>query len=174
MRWPARSRPPPACLAAGFGAALFRRMANQPTIHSGWLRTAWLLGGVCGLVAWLLAPPFLGAFFPSDYGDAAAYVGPLVIAQVVRGVTGVYNSFLAAQGLGRALRNAALVLTVSNVALNFLLIPAYGAAGAAWASVLALLANYAAHVYGYRRFRHDPPADRDLDATEPPVGEPLT
>lgn len=135
----------------GFGAALFRRMANSATLSARWLSAAWLAGGACGLLAWLLAPLFLSAFFPAGYEDAAALVGPLVLAQVIRGVTGLYNSFLAAQGVGRPLRDAAIVLTVSNVVLNVLLIPPYGAAGAAWASVLALLANYLAHVHGYRR-----------------------
>jgi O-antigen/teichoic acid export membrane protein len=44
------------------------------------------------------------------------------------------------------------VLTLSNVAFNFALIPPYGAHGAAWASLLALLANLIAHVFFYRRF----------------------
>lgn len=156
----------------GFGAALFRRMANQRILRPEWLRFAWLGGGACGLLAWLLSPPFLSAFFPSAYGGAAAFVGPLVLAQAIRSVTGVYNSFLSAQGLGRPLRNAALVLTGSNLILNFLLIPPYGAAGAAWASVLALLANYAAHVHGYRRYLREPQPERKPAVGDVPLAGP--
>jgi len=47
--------------------------------------------------------------------------------------------------------NAGLVLTISNLILNFALIPPFGAMGAAWASFAALLANLAAHRVGYRR-----------------------
>lgn len=156
----------------GFGAALFRRMANRRALRRSWLHLAWLAGGAFALLAWLLAPPFLAAFFPSGYEDAAAYVGPLALAQAIRGVTTVYNSFLSAQGVGRPLRNAALVLTASNLALNFLLIPPYGAAGAAWASVLALLANYAAHVHGYRRYLRDPRRGGTAEVDGAPAEEP--
>jgi O-antigen/teichoic acid export membrane protein len=37
------------------------------------------------------------------------------------------------------------------VAFNFALIPSFGASGAAWASLLALVANLVAHVVFYRR-----------------------
>jgi O-antigen/teichoic acid export membrane protein len=53
--------------------------------------------------------------------------------------------------MGRELRNAGLVLTMSNVVLNVALIPPFGGTGAAWASFVALLANFGAHVVGYRR-----------------------
>ena len=64
--------------------------------------------------------------------------------------TGIYNSFLAAHGLGKELRNAGMALTVSNLILNVALIPQFGAAGAAWAS---LIVNLGAHIVGYRRYR---------------------
>jgi Na+-driven multidrug efflux pump len=66
-------------------------------------------------------------------------------------VTGIFNTFLSGHGRGRDLRNAGFVLTGSNIAFNFALIPPFGAAGAAWASLLALLANLIAHVVFYRR-----------------------
>jgi O-antigen/teichoic acid export membrane protein len=73
------------------------------------------------------------------------------MAEAMRGTTGLYNAFLTAHARGRELRNAGMVLTISNVILNFALIPPFGAAGAAWASVLALVANLGAHIIGYRR-----------------------
>jgi O-antigen/teichoic acid export membrane protein len=75
----------------------------------------------------------------------------LLAAQVVRSVTGLYNNFLSAKGLGKEMRNTGLVLTVSNIVLNFALIPSYGAMGAAWASLLALVANYLGYLYYYRK-----------------------
>jgi O-antigen/teichoic acid export membrane protein len=82
---------------------------------------------------------------------AAALVLPLALAQCVRGVTTIYNTFLSAHGRGVELRNAGLVLTLSNLVFNFALIPSFGASGAAWASLLALVANFIAHVVFYRR-----------------------
>ena len=86
------------------------------------------------------------------YTPMIALVVPLTLAQAVRGVTGIYNSFLSAHGRGRELRNAAIVLTVSNVILNFALIPPFRAEGAAWASLVALVANWIAHMVGYRQW----------------------
>jgi O-antigen/teichoic acid export membrane protein len=96
--------------------------------------------------------------FSSRYGPAAALVLPLALAQAVRGVTGVYNTYLSAQGRGRELRSANIILTASNAVLNLGLIPLFGAKGAAWASFVALVINLAAHVYYYRRALATPAA----------------
>jgi O-antigen/teichoic acid export membrane protein len=103
------------------------------------------------VVASVLAYPFIEIVFSASYLPAAALVLPLALAQMVRGVTTVYNQYLAAHARGRELRNAAIVLTISNVVLNFALIPPFGAMGAAWASVLALVVNLVAHVVYYRQ-----------------------
>ena len=135
----------------GFGAALFARMAREPAIARRWLVVATAVGAVTALAAWLLAEPVIRVFFSARYVAAAGLVLPLALAQFVRGVTGIFNTFLSAHGRGADLRNAGLVLTIGNVALNFALIPPFGARGAAWASLFALLANLVAHVVFYRR-----------------------
>ena len=63
----------------------------------------------------------------------------------------MHHADLPANEKGRELRNAAAVLTASNVVLNLALIPPFGAVGAAWASFFALLVNLAAHIGYYRR-----------------------
>lgn len=135
----------------GMANALFPRMVHAARLHRDWIRISWVVGFVFASAAYVLAKPLFRLVFAPEYVGAADYVLPLALAQVVRGVTGIYNNFLAAHGRGKELRNAGVVLTVSNLALNFLLIPTYGATGAAWASLLALLANYGAHVFFYRR-----------------------
>jgi len=136
---------------SGLATALFPRMTREARIDRRWLLAAWGVGlaAVIGVAA--LAHPAVSLVFGSGYSRVAALAIPLMMAQAVRGVTSVYNSFLAAQARGRELRKAGLVLTGSNLALNFALIPPFGAMGAALASLLALVANYAAHVLYYRR-----------------------
>jgi O-antigen/teichoic acid export membrane protein len=136
---------------AGVANALFGRMVRTATLRTQWIALAWAIGLVFAAAVWIGARPFFRLVFSSEYVDAARYVLPLALAQAVRGVTGIYNNFLSAQGRGRDLRNAALLLAGSNLALNFALIPPYGAMGAAWASLVALLVNYIAHVYFYRK-----------------------
>jgi O-antigen/teichoic acid export membrane protein len=145
---------------AGLANALFPRMVHAREIRRQWLGIAWIVGLALACVVWLLAKPFFHHVFSRDYADASRYVLPLALAQVVRGVTGIYNTFLSARGFGKSLRNAGLVLTGSNLILNFALIPPYGAMGAAWASLVALAANLLAHIWFYRRglAAPDPPA----------------
>jgi O-antigen/teichoic acid export membrane protein len=133
----------------GFAASLFARMAHAPRLRPTWLLIAWGLGavGIVGVAAGV--PLVLGVFFSHAYSSVAVLALPLALAQAVRGVTTLYNTFLSAHGRGRELRNCGFVLTLSNVVLNLGLIPAFGAMGAAWASLAALVANYAAHVYYY-------------------------
>jgi O-antigen/teichoic acid export membrane protein len=137
--------------SVGLSNALFGRLTREPRLERRWLGASWALGLTGAAVCWALAEPVIGAVFGAGYRGAAHLVAPLALAAAVRGVTTFYNVYLAAQARGRDLRNAGLVLTASNLLFNFALIPPYGAAGAAWASLLALLANLAAHVVAYRR-----------------------
>ena len=132
-------------------AALFAPLARQPAIARRWIVIATSVGGLCALVAWLLAEPVVRIFFSARYLPAAGLVLPLALAQFVRGVTGIFNTFFSAHGRGRDMRNAAFVLTTSNIVLNFALIPPFGARGAAWASLFALSANLVAYLALYRR-----------------------
>jgi O-antigen/teichoic acid export membrane protein len=136
---------------AGMAAALFARMARATAIPRSWLAIAFGVGLVCAIAAWALAEPIIRLFFSARYVQAAVLVLPLALAQLVRGVTDIFNTFLSGHGRGRDLRNAGFVLTGSNIAFNFALIPPFGAAGAAWASLLALILNLIAHVVFYRR-----------------------
>ena len=140
----------------GMATALFPQMASAHELNARWVWLATAIGAGMVGIALLTAGPVIELIFSSQYVAAAALVGPLVAAEAIRGVTSVYNSYLSAQGRGRELRNAALVLTTSNVAFNVTLIPAFGALGAAWASLLALAANLIAHIVAYRRSRSVP------------------
>ena len=135
----------------GMAAALFARMAREASIARRWLVGASAIGAPCALLAWLLAEPVIRIFFSARYVDAADLVLPLALAQLVRGVTGIFNAFLSAHGRGIELRNAGIVLALSNLVFNFALIPPFGAHGAAWASLLALVANLIAHAVFYQR-----------------------
>jgi O-antigen/teichoic acid export membrane protein len=136
---------------AGMAAALFPRMARAHALAREWLGMSVIVGTLSSIGAWLLADPFIRVFFSDRYARAADLVLPLALAQLVRGVTGIFNTFLSGHGRGRDLRNAGFVLTGSNIVLNFALIPPFGAKGAAWASLVALVANFVAHVVFYRR-----------------------
>lgn len=135
----------------GLTTALFARMASERTIARELVIFAAVAGLVAALVVWAIAHPLINLVFSTRYSPASALVLPLALAQAVRGVTGIYNTYLSARAYGRELRGANVTLTASNVVLNLTLIPPFGAQGAAWASLVALIVNLAAHVYYYRR-----------------------
>lgn len=135
----------------GMSTALFAKMARSPRIERRWLIIAISVGAVCALAAWLLAEPAIRLLFSPRYTPAAALVLPLALAQFVRGITTLFVNFMSAHGHGREMRNAGLILTGSNIVLNFALIPPFGAQGAAWASLLALMINLGGYTFYYRR-----------------------
>ena len=151
----------------GFASALFPKMAREGVLDRRWIMAAWVVGLVGAVVAWALAKPFIEVVFSERYTKAATYLLPLALAEVVRAVTTLYNSFLSSQALGRELRNAGLLLTVSNVVLNLALIPPFGAMGAAIASLIALLVNLAGHIYYYRRHMRQPRLGSDPAPSTP-------
>jgi glycosyltransferase involved in cell wall biosynthesis/O-antigen/teichoic acid export membrane protein len=135
----------------GIGAALFPRLARHARIERRWLLAAWALGLTAAAALTLACEPLVRLVFSDRYAVGMALLGPLAFAEAIRGVTTLYNSALSAQGRGRELRNAGLALTGANLALNFTLIPAFGATGAAWASFAALAVNLLAQIAYYHR-----------------------
>ena len=136
----------------GLSAALFRRMAFEDRIDRRWLAFGWATGLLCAVAVSAIAYPLLPRILSSRYSGAIGLIPPLALAAVVQGVTTIYNTYLAAQAKGKELRNAALILTLSNVVFNLALIPPFGAMGAAWASLAALVVNLFAHIVFYRRY----------------------
>jgi O-antigen/teichoic acid export membrane protein len=135
----------------GLSAALFSRMTGSTRIDPRWLAFGWASGFACAVAVVVLSHPLIPWLMSKRYDGAIGLIPPLALAEVVRGVTTVYNTYLSAQGSGKPLRNAALILTLSNLAFNFALIPPFGALGAAWASLAALLVNLGAHMLFYWR-----------------------
>ena len=59
------------------------------------------------------------------------------IGVLIYGMADFFNRFLGANGQGKALRNGALIVGISLLLMNLLLIPKYGAFGAAYTKVIA-------------------------------------
>jgi O-antigen/teichoic acid export membrane protein len=142
---------PVALPGAGLAAALFPRMAKEPRLDRTWLLGAGALALLAAGLACILVRPFLNLTVGAAYLPVASILPPLALASAARSVTSIYNTHLTAHARGAELRNASLALTLSNLALNFGLIPPFGAIGAAWASLLALLCNLAMLMAMYRR-----------------------
>jgi O-antigen/teichoic acid export membrane protein len=135
----------------GLATALFSRFTRQSRMRPRLIAVVIVVSAVPAVALSMAAEPLVRLIYSDKFLMAASLVPILATAQMISAVTSLFNTFFAAHGLGSDLRAAAVTLTVSNLILNVSLIPAFGAAGAAWASLLALTVNLVAHIRGYRR-----------------------
>lgn len=131
---------------AMFGGLLLPRLAAAKQQASAWLAEGiHLLSLVAGLALLLLisfAPP-LTRLFGEEYLASAPLLQILSLAFVAMLFGNLFGYTLVALRQGRALLKLYIGLVILNSTLNVLFIPRYGAAAAAWTTVLTELASMA-------------------------------
>jgi len=142
---------PMVSFSRSLSTALFRKFATENKINKKifLLNFIYLMCCTFGLIA--LGKFIVAILFGLSYSPVAELVYPLAITALFGGLAQPLNSFLGVKGKGNYLRNAAFVLTVFNLTLNFALIPVYGAIGACYASLIALFVNFLIRSYYYKR-----------------------
>jgi len=130
---------------------LFKDFAKKEKIPRKviYINLLWLSLCCLGLV--VLGKYIVIILFGVEFIKVAPILVILAFANFFRGMIQPHNRFLGAQGQGKLLRNTAVVLTACNLLGNLTLIPLFGAIGAAYASLFALIMNSLAHVYYYRK-----------------------
>jgi O-antigen/teichoic acid export membrane protein len=116
----ARDREPTAATAATYRTALV---------------VAWLVTVPVAVGGALVAPLLVTLLFGRAYGDSAVALQVLVLSVPVAALREVAVAALIARHQEPALLRVNAVAAVVNVGLNLALIPAFGLAGAAWATV---------------------------------------
>jgi glycosyltransferase involved in cell wall biosynthesis/O-antigen/teichoic acid export membrane protein len=115
------------------------------------LRLVIALGLPLTVGVWLLGRDLLALLFGLRYSGAATALGLLIMCAIPLGVVLIASRGLIAMGRQRFDLLGNLVAVVSNIALNFALIPRYGATGAAAAQLCSVTAMAAVEVwYGTR------------------------
>ena len=120
-----------------------------------------LLAGVpaAGLL-WLLRDPFVTLLFGEAYDASTPALGLLAPALPMLALNALGTVILAAAGRMRAVAVLYLCALVLNVGLNTMLIPAYGATGAALATLVSEVTLGAAMLVALRRFAAAAPRSR--------------
>ena len=127
----------------------FARLVEVPQRIVKWNTAAMATGAV--LLA-LGGPVAITILFPR-YAAAAPLFLPFAVLNLFLGLFQPYNMFLASHGRGAELRNIAAAVTIGTVIALFLCVPAYGVVGAAWAGAVAMMLDYALHLYYYRKLK---------------------
>jgi len=130
---------PGALLSSLFPA--LSRSANDAPLFLHYLGTSYrfLLFVVFGLCATMapVATPMILLLYGRDYLPTAALLIVLIWSEVPLFFGTALSNALIAKGLQRYLPAATIVGAVSNIALNLVVIPRYGAIGASWATVFS-------------------------------------
>jgi len=102
---------------------------------------------------------FLGKYvvvflFSEQYIPSTKLITLLSIATLLQGLYQPHISFLTAHKQGYFQRNAAIMVAICNFLANLIFVPAYGATGAAIASVISRFFALIANHYYYCRTQH--------------------
>lgn len=133
---------PASIMTAAFPMMMARRQEGE-IVYERYLQRlydamAWL-GIVVAVIVALIAKPLIDALYGSAYAEAASVLRIQIWAGVAVAMSYVHGRWLLAEGLQRIGLFYTLVGCVVNLCLNALLIPRFGAVGAAWATLAAQL-----------------------------------
>lgn len=137
----------------------FARLAIKLTLGSA------ALGAVGVLLAWLIGEPFLGLAFGEEYKRGDLFV--VVILASAISITGgpLLTGISAGQAFRRRLSISVTVAAVAVIA-SLLLVPTYGAIGAAWALVATTAANLLLTALSFRAVSAQMPTPASSAAAE--------
>lgn len=114
---------------------------NMPTISK--LITFWCAGiTLVGLVVALFAKEIIMLMTTPDYYDSYTIVPIIVASYIFRGLYGFFNISLIYAEKTKLFPIVTGIAAVSNIGLNFYLIPIYGRFGAAFATLVAYIITF--------------------------------
>ncbi|XWW46543.1 polysaccharide biosynthesis C-terminal domain-containing protein [Fibrella sp. USSR17] len=132
-----------------------RRTSQSPAVATADLKKSlcfvWLLGGSAALVLFCFQEPIGNLFLSGTYRPSFAIVPLIATAYLFLSSTQLVEStFYAFEKTKYVLLNSIGTATV-NVGLNFLLLPRFGTAGAAYAMVLSMVFQFMVALILYKR-----------------------
>ncbi len=92
---------------------------------------------IVAAVTTVLAPYIMGILYGKEFLGGTIILQIYIWAGIWTSITILANSYLIAENHRKVLFVSSLVSMVSNLALNFLLIPRFGIAGSAWATFIS-------------------------------------
>jgi len=101
------------------------------------LKITVLLSVLSLFALWIVVPPFIKYFYGTEFMPVVKLNFLVSIGVIFHGLSDFFNKFIGAKGKGKLLRNASFLVGFSTLAYNLLLIPKFGATGAAFAKILS-------------------------------------
>jgi O-antigen/teichoic acid export membrane protein len=145
---------PLALIPHAFGTTLFKMFASRTSIPIK-ATVATIVISVLSLIMFLLLIEKIVLFFYSaEYRGVVKLAYIISIGNIFLGFGNFVNRFLGAHGKGKELRNACFAMGIPIVTGCFILVPFFGATGAAFAKSISGVVYCGMMCYYYRNYRN--------------------
>lgn len=115
----------------------YRDFSNQDKIPCRLIATTVGLSFLVMFCLWIAVPPFINLFYGNDFHSVIRLNQYICFGVLMHGLADFFNRFIAAKGKGKLLRNGSFIVGLATLGLNILMIPKFGANGAAYAKMLS-------------------------------------
>lgn len=135
------------------GTTMFKEFANRNSISNKSTKATIAISTI-SLVLFVILVRHIITLLYSDKFLAVVEIAYIVaIGQIFHGFGNYYNRFLASKGQGKSMRDGAILVGITNISGFFLLIPNWGAIGAAITKLASGLVFLISMLYYYNRFK---------------------
>ena len=127
----------------------FKDFSNSERIKPRLMKISIFLSFGTMLLLWIAVPLILKWFFRPEFFQVAPICMITSIGVILYGLADFVNRFIAAKGMGKTLRNISLILGPCVLLFSILLIPKFGAYGAAIAKILSGATYFSIILFSY-------------------------
>lgn len=101
---------------------------------------------------WLIVPPFVHYFYGVAFTPVIQLNFIISIGMIAHGLADFYNRYLGAKGQSKYMRNSSFYVAAALMTFNLMLIPAYGAHGAAYARLISSFVYLITIIWYYMKY----------------------
>jgi len=98
-----------------------------------------------------VVPPFIKYFYGNEFLPVIELNYLVCFGILLHGMADFFNRFLGAHGKGKLLRNSSFIVGIATLGINIILIPKFGAMGAAYTKILSGLVYLLVMLFCYHR-----------------------
>lgn len=129
----------------------YKSFATSTCVSKKLLFTTLLLSGLSLIGLWVLIPPFIKYCYGNEFLPVIGINFFVCIGAFFYGMGDFYNRFVQSKGCGSRLRNASFFVGVTTLLSNIILIPTYGAYGAAYSRIITGVVYLLIIYYYYKK-----------------------
>lgn len=113
----------------------YKSFAKAPYIQKKLIISTIIMSLGAVILLWILIPPFVHYLYGPEFEPVIGINFFVCIGVFFHGLSDFFNRYLQANGYGKKLRNTAFIVGVTTICSSVLLIPQFGAYGAAFSKI---------------------------------------